>query len=193
MQWLSIMKDIHTREQFKALVQKMVGLTLSEVLYYEIEYEKPGYAYQPDIGHFLDFGLDLVADDGKCFAILWDSTFFQFGLGVYRNSAKELLRNTHWWTVTNDSQWQQFIGKTIESAEIYWSWVAGSLDAPEETRTYYPQDIVLTFSNNRRIYVSASEYEEKSDSVCGLSDNVMVVFSDCIASKYQLAQFATNS
>lgn len=189
------MENIHTREQFDAQVQEMIGLTLSEVVYYEIEYEnpEPGYLYKPDIGHFLDFGIDLVADDGKCFSFLWDGTFCQYGLGIYSHSAEEEIITKRRWLVANDPNWIPLICKTINSAEVYWSWVAASQDAPKEIRSYYPQDIVLSFSSNYRVYVSASQYWEATNKVMGASNNILIVFSDQIASKHQLGSFAVDS
>ena len=187
------MKNIHTREQLDALAQKMVGLKLAEVVYYEIEDNEPGYLYKTKIGHFLDFGLDLVAEDGSYFSILWDDTFFQFGVGIYPRSAAQQIRVDRRWVVTRDPHWVPFIGKNIESAEVFWSWVDVSTSESARTRIYYPQDLILTFSNNRRVYVSASQWWEESQQVLGLSDNILVVFSDRIAAQHKLAHFVLES
>ena len=187
------MRNIHTREQFNALAQKIIGLRLSEVAYYEIEDNEPGYLYKTDIGHFLDFGLDLVAEDGRCFSILWDDTFFQFGVGIYSHSAAKQIRVDRRWVVTKNSEWAPCIGETIKSAEVFWSLVEVSENGSQRTRIYYPQDIILTFSNERRIYISASEWWEPNQEVKGLSDNILVVFSDRIAAQHKLAHFVLNS
>ncbi len=193
------MKNIHTREQLDALAQKMVGLKLAEVVYYEIEDNEPGYLYKSDVGHFLDFGLDLVAEDGSCFSILWDSTFFQFGIGIHPHSAAQQIRVDRSWVVTKNSEWTPFTGKTIKSAEIFWSWMdvsewtGGSEKRSPKTRIYYPQDLVLTFGNDRRVYISASQWWEESQQVLGLSDNILVVFRDRIAAQHKLAHFVLDS
>jgi hypothetical protein len=114
------MKYIYTREQFEAQVHKIIGLTLSVVIYYEIEHEnpEPGYLYKSDIGHFLDFGLELVADDGQCFSILWDGTFCQYGLGIYPHSAEKEVSTKRRWFVANDPNWMPLIGKAIKCIRL---------------------------------------------------------------------------
>lgn len=186
------MKNVRTRQQFDALAQTMVGLTLAEVAYHEIAYRQPepNYLHQMRIGHCLDYGLELIAEDGQRFSILWDETFLQFGLGIYPHTAEKEVRNTRRWLVAKDVNWAPLIGKTITAVEVYWSWVATISRPSKGDRTYYPQDLVLCFSDEHRVHVSASEYWYEKKKIVGNSDNILVVFSEQTASKHHLGPFA---
>ncbi|QDT68220.1 hypothetical protein MalM25_11380 [Planctomycetes bacterium MalM25] len=180
------MKKIKTREQFEAAIQALVGLELADVTYYEIEYEtqKRCYLHQPNIGHFLDFGVEFRMACGSYRSFLWDGTFYQYGIGLFPHKASLEVSTQRQWVVSDTREWCQFLGSSVESARVYWSWVAKSPATPEAYRTYYPQDIELAFTCGKHIYLSASQYSDNSDSLYGMSDDILVVFDESAAKKY---------
>ena len=189
------MKNIRTRKQFDAAAQELVGLNLAGVTYFEIEYEAEEriYLLQSQIGHFLDFGLELRMTDGQFQSFLWDSAFYQYGIGIFPYQANLEVSTNRQWDVSGTLEWVSLIGSTIESVEVYWSWVSDSVAAEEASRTYYPQDMKLSFSSGRHIYISASQYTESSDTLFGMSDEILVVFDESVAAKYRVGPHAEDA
>ena len=188
------MKHVHPREQFEAETQKLVGLTLSDVVYYEIEYDTPDpfYLRHPEIGHFLDHGLDLIATDGQCHSFLWDGAFYQYGIGLFPHTAANEVNTNRLWRVSDHDDWIPLIGRTITSANVYWSWI-DSAATDERDRTYYPQDVCLSFTGDQRVYISAAQYMEASNTVMGMSDEILVVFRESVARKYRIGPYAKDA
>ncbi|MDB2685907.1 hypothetical protein N9Y42_01740 [Mariniblastus sp.] len=188
------MKNIRTREQFEAAAQDLVGLNIAGVTYFEIQYatEERCYLHQSRIGHFLDFGLELRMSDGQFRSFLWDHTFYQYGIGIFPHQAKLEVDTYHQWTVGGTSEWASFIGSTIEAVQVYWSWVSESVADEEAFCTCYPQDMKLSFSNGRHIYISASQHMDSSDTLFGMSDEILVVFDESVATKYLIGPHAKN-
>jgi len=189
------MKGIRTREQFEAAIQGLVGLTIADVTYFEIEYQtqEPCYLHQPKIGHFLDFGVEFRMACGSYRSFLWDGTFYQYGIGLFPYAACLEVNTQRQWVVSATPEWRQIIGSSVASARIYWSWVSGSPAAKEAYRTYYPQDIELAFTCGKHIYLSASQYSDKTDSLYGMSDDILIVFDESAAKKYQVGPHAIDA
>ena len=62
--------------------------------------------------------------------------------------------------------------------------------AADANRTYYPQDLRLTFDNSCSVYLSAAQFLNDSDKLFGMSDNVLIVFNDDVAAHHQLGPWA---
>lgn len=190
------MQDIKTREQYDSAIQEVVGLELATVTYYEIKYEVSGpyYLHHPGIGHFLDFGVEFRMACGQYRSFFWDGTFYQYGIGPYPQKATlELTGTNSKWDVSERKEWKELIGCRIESAEVFWSWASHS-DAPRKSqRIYYPQDIKLSFAGGKCIYISASQYLEETDTLFGMSDDILIVFEESVARNYGIGPYADDS
>lgn len=187
------MKDIRTRDQFESALNALVGLELAGVKYFEIEYEiqEPCYLHHASIGHFLDFGLELRMASGRYCSFLWDQTFWQYGVGLFPNEAKLELGASRHWDVTSTPEWRPFVGSSIEAARVYWSWPE-PLTAKEMHRTYYPQDLALSFAAGEPVYISSSRYSDASDTLYGMSDDILVVFDETVARRYGVGPHAAT-
>jgi len=183
--------SIKTRAEFDANLNRLVGFTIERVVYFELDYQdgRPYFRDHPETGHFLDFGVELIDANGRSSCITWDGTFFQYGLGVFVDIPSADVLPGLSYDVTNDPEWTPFLRRRIDSVESYWAWVADSM-APDANRTYYPQDIRLTFDNNRSIYFSAAQFVDDSGKLFGMSDNVLIVFNDDVAQRHELGPWA---
>ncbi|WP_299411418.1 hypothetical protein [Acaryochloris sp. IP29b_bin.148] len=189
------MKNIRTRDQYDAVAQKLVGLEIQRVTYFEIEYgtDEPCYLHQPEIGHFLDYGLEFKTRDDGFRTFFWDGTFYQYGIGIFPHEAKCEVTTSRQWDVSATSDWRPFIGSMITSVDVFWSWASESVTDDEAFRTYYPQDLRLSFSCHRHIYLSASQYMDLSDRLWAMSDDILVVFDETVAQKYAIGPYALGT
>lgn len=184
---------MNTRADFDASLKRLSGFTVGRVVYFEIDYQngQPIFRDHPEIGHFLDFGVEIIDSSGRSCCVTWDGAFFQYGLGVFVDSPSANVLPGLAYDVTDDPEWAPFVGRTIVDAEGYWSWVADSM-AANANRIYYPQDLRLTFDNDRSLYFSAAQFLEESGKLFGMSDSVLVVFKDDVAAHHQLGPWAVG-
>lgn len=131
--------------------------------------------------------------DGQCRSILWDGTFYQYGIGIFPHQANREVNTNRQWIVDDTPEWAALIGSTIETATVYWSWVSESVVDKESHQTFYPQDMKLSFSCGRHIYISASQYMDSSDELFGMSDEILVMFDESAATKYHIGPHAKDA
>ncbi len=180
-----------TQADFDANLNRLIGFTIDRVVYFEIDYQdgRPYFRDHPETGHFLDFGVQLIDPTGRSSCITWDGTFFQYGLGVFVDTPSVDALSGLSYDVTDDPEWAPFLGRQIDNVDSYWKWVADSM-ATDANRTYYPQDIRMTFNSGRSVYLSAAQFLNDSGKLCGMSDNVLIVFNDDVAARHQLGPWA---
>lgn len=176
------------QQAYEANASQLIGQTLTGVRYFEIAYEsaEPTWALSPQVGHCLDFGVDLETVDGSVFGIIWDAEFFQYGIGIKTVSLANHLRRYHVWDVSDNDEWHQFIGSSISRVRVYWSWVETE---GEDERLYYPQHLELGFDMGQRIFFSASEYFEDRDVLFPMSDAITVIFDEAVAQRYEIGPY----
>lgn len=169
------------REEFESIAASLIGETIVSVSYFEIAYENNNqmWSYDPEYDS-LDYGLDLVMKSGKTKGIIWGSEFCQYGVSINSASLSTQLKGVRKLDVSKNSRWQNLIGEEILTAKVVWSWVKESgLFKP---KVYYPQDLELSFSDNRKVYVSALDIQKKKPTP--MSDNLVVFFDRDEARKY---------
>jgi len=169
------------RKQFEAQALELIGEKLIGVSYYEIAYENELRLWNSD-SRFdsLDYGLDLELSNGKSAGIIWGSEFYQYGISIQKNSLQEQLRGNRKINATTQSRWRNLINSEITGVKIIWSWVKQS--GLLKPKTHYPQDLLLTFSNNETVFISALEVTDTGHH--GLADNLTVFFSQAEAIKF---------
>jgi hypothetical protein len=145
------------------------------------------YSIDSFAGHLLDFGCDLEMSNGSIFGIIWDGEYFQYGVGLVRESLANQLCESRCWDVTDDKNWAHLIGKNIVKATVYWSWVQYK---GTDEKTYFPQELELEFESGSLLYFSASQYNEEKDSLWGMSDDIAVIFGRELAQKYHIGPYA---
>lgn len=184
-----------TSDEYERRAQELVGHTLAEVLYFEIDdrneagesVNKPSWNRDWRFDS-LDFGLELQTREGDGFWISWGHEFFQYDIEVERNSKND-RSGMRRWNVSRTSRWRRSIGKKIVAVATYWSWV----DEPAEEgwrRIQYPQDLRITFESGETVYLSALEVRQDGAPI-GFTDNITVFFDEAIARKYGVGPYAS--
>lgn len=185
--------SMKTRATYEANLKQLVGFAIECVVYFELDYQDGRQYFRdyPETGHFLDFGVELIDATGRTVCLTWDGTFFQYGMGVYVDIPSAEVLPGLAYDVTNDPEWTPFLRRKIVAVESYWTGVFDSM-APDATETSYPQDIRITFDNNRSLYLSAAQFLNDSGELSGMSDNVLIIFHDEVAQKHKLGPWAVG-
>lgn len=167
-----------TRAELEIRVHQLVGLTPRRVTYFEIDYgdSRPAWSSDPRFDS-LDFGLQLVMTSGEAVNLSWGGEFYQYGVSF--GVQLEAGGTTRAWDVSEASRWNALLGKRIEDARVFWSWVDGA----DIGRVHYPQDLKLTFEGGREIYISALEI--RPNGFCmGMMDHITVFFEEAVARQF---------
>lgn len=179
---------------YEGQFHRLYGARLAEVRYFEIEYEGDftGWSTASHVGHLLDFGLDLVMSDGSVFGFIWGADFFQYGVEFVRGSLRSQLNHYREVQASSHANWQPHLGHSISEIQVFWSWVDTHPAPHPEARIHYPQDLAIRFDTGLVVYVSASQYEAENDTLFGMSDNLVVIFSDKSARRYKIGPYAVD-
>ena len=176
---------------FEKLSRQLIGLTVLKVEYSEIVYEqtkpKPYYLTQFTNLDSVDLSIFLHTDKDKLVEIYWDGKFYQFGIGIKINEPSDFSGNIKWDVSCNDL-WKQFIGTTISDIYITWETVTTKEEKTGKTESFvYPQDIKITFSNDKNIFISAAGFLEQGDKeVYGMLDNLTVTDNEELARQVKM-------
>lgn len=177
------------KSDFENQFRDLIGKRIERVRYYEIEYQdiENMWSYD-DRFDSLDFGLDFLTNDNSLFAISWGSEFYQYGISPDRNNLPKSdgYRSID---VTKTSRWCDFLKISIADVKIAWSWILES--GLFKKKIYYPQDLILSFDNQGKIFISALQIEN-DDSFMGMTDNITVFFDDETANKFKVEIEATR-
>ncbi|MBX2822377.1 MAG: hypothetical protein KTR29_21965, partial [Rhodothermaceae bacterium] len=132
----------------------------------------------------LDFGLELEMKDGSIFYIYWGSEFHQYGVSILTETYQHtgLVRI---WDVTEYSRWNPLLGMTITSVDIAWNQLKFN---DESTTPECPQDLRLTFENDKHVYISALEVWPDGNRDY-MKDHITVFFSQTDAEAYNIGPF----
>lgn len=185
------MKFTQEHKDFENLSLKLVGQKIIKVEYAELDYEESSIPYYPTKFKNLDsidFSIFLHTDKNDLIEICWDDTFFQYGIGIKINEKSDFL-NFKKWDVTEIELWKTFIGSKIENVNINWEKVTTTTEQKSSKLEFliYPQDIKITFSNEKNIYISAASFlNENDDIVFGMSDNLTVTDNEELARKVKM-------
>jgi hypothetical protein len=176
---------------FEKLSRQLIGLTILKVEYSELIYEptnpKPFYQTQFPNLDSVDFSIFLHADNDKLIEFYWDGKFFQYGIGIKINEPSD-FSDTIKWDVSNNELWKQFIGTTISDMHITWESVRTIEEKTGKAeRFFYPQDIKVTFSNDKNIFISAAGFLNQGDKeVFGMLDNLTVTDNEELARQVKM-------
>jgi hypothetical protein len=178
----------------------LVGKRLLRVRYFEIRYvntDSPSYRWEPFPGDLLDFGCDLHMEGGSTVGIMWDSEYWQYGVGVFGESiSRQLAADIRVWNVTKDDHWSRLTGKTITRVKVYWSMYRYVTryrlyrSLPRKAR--WPQVVELEFEDGSVVFFSASHYDRDRDRLSTQSDGIAVIFVGDSAKMYGIGPYAEN-
>ena len=176
---------------FEKFSRQLIGLKVLKVEYSEIVYEqanpKPYYPTQFANLDTVDFSIFLHCDNEILVEIYWDVQFFQYGIGIKINEPSDFSGNIKW-NGSDNELWKIFIdaifiviggcGVSVSCRVVIWG----------KTEYYtYPQDIKLTFSNDKNIFISAAGFLNQNDKeVCGMLDNLTVTDNEELARQVKM-------
>jgi hypothetical protein len=176
---------------FEKFSRQLIGLKVLKVEYSEIVYEqanpKPYYPTQFANLDTVDFSIFLHCDNEKLVEIYWDGQFFQYGIGIKINEPSDFSGNIKW-NVSDNELWKKFIDAKIIDIGVTWETVTTTEEKTGKTEYYtYPQDIKLTFSNDKNIFISAAGFLNQNDKeVCGMLDNLTVTDNEELARQVKM-------
>jgi len=171
-----------TTNEYEKLISTLVNHTIMRVVYYEVFSEDSEEYWNNNEFDSLDFGLDLHTKSGECFGIMWGSEFYQYGVSILNHSLKEELSAYKSFDVSRKSNWNSYIDKSITDTKIIRSWL---IETDSLNKTYYPQDLILTFENNKSVYISALQILDEKN-IHYMTDNITVIFDKEGANKYNI-------
>ncbi|MEL6562018.1 MAG: hypothetical protein AAFQ94_27775 [Bacteroidota bacterium] len=159
------------------------------VEYYEIAYEStnltPCFRTNFERIHSIDYSIILTTTNGR-FELCWDDEFFQYGIGI-NNHSKTSFSNSQCWNVSTEDIWAELLGCQITSIKIDWDKVTTQYNDGTKEQKTYPQSIRVSFSNHRRIFISAAGFLNEDDTkVMGMMDNLIVSDDEVIARKVRM-------
>jgi hypothetical protein len=177
-------------KDFENFSLKLVGQKIICVEYAEFDYEESPTPYYPTKYKNLDsidFSIFFHTDKNDLIEIHWDDTFFQYGIGIKVNEKSD-FSNVKKWEVTKNELWDKFIGSEIIDVKITWEAVRTTEQKSGEAEIFiYPQYIEIKFSNDKRIYISASQFLNYDDDVVyGMSDNLTVTDNEELAKNVKM-------
>ena len=171
------------RAEYEKRVQSLVGKQVLGVVYHEIDYGDGEFHFFAD-GQFdsLALGFELTLDSGEPATISWGNEFVSYGISLTYEKKPAALSTSRLLEASSSSRWRTVIGKSIEGAEVYWSWCEEG--GKPETRVHYPQDLHLRFSGNLNVVISALEICE-SGKCMGMMDHLTIFYDLDVAKQYK--------
>lgn len=189
------------------LVNSFVGETIESIYYYD-DYEGSYQQYAEYNSYFHDvaIGADIVMQSGRVLGITHGGKLASFHVDI-QDSALEWPKDFEQikrYNVTQHPMWQPLIGNTITTIDTHWSWWTieapenkfGTeqlheshakqlkIDIPEDKRKYYPDDLVFSFQDNAKLFISAVMYLEDYDFFVLTLVNLSIVFDEATAKRY---------
>lgn len=169
-------------ENYDKQLKELVGQSFSKINYYEIDYGKP--SWDEIEFHSIDYGLQIITSNAKEYYFIWDSQYFMHDLKFKKGdinlefSTKEGIA-VH--NVTDNVKWRDLIDIKISDIKSNWSYITYSED---NKKCYYPQDVIIEFTNGRSVFISVLEISENK--LLAIQDNLIIIFEETILEKYAI-------
>lgn len=185
------MKLTQEHLDFEKHCRLLLGLTVLNVEYVELAYEstnpKPHYRTQFEEIDTVDFSIFLHCDNDTVVEICWDGQFYQYGIGIRINEPSRFPGNITW-DVSGNDLWKKFIGTTIIDIDVTWLPTTLTEVKTRKPKSFtYPQDIAVTFSNDKNIFISAAAFlSQGNKEVYGMMDNLMVTDNEELARQVKM-------
>jgi hypothetical protein len=169
------------KDLYLNLASKLVGEVPILVEYFEIEYEGHESPFSESTEYdALDYGINLRMSSGNVFGFFWGSEFTQYGVSILESDLWSEVTECRKIDVSMSKNWSHLVNREIENVEVIWQWVRyGGIF---KKKIYYPQSVVLQFSGNVCVIISAMEITDTSH--WGMADNIVVFFNENVAGRY---------
>ena len=180
---------------FENHCKQLIGLTIIKVEYAEIAYNELNGKSNPEPYYTtlfpnldsVDFSIFLHTNKDKLVEIYWDGKFFQYGIGIKINQPSD-FSGFQKWDVSSNDLWKRIIGIKIANISITWETVTTTEEGTRKTESFiYPQDLKITFSNDKNIFISAAGFLDQGDKeVYGMLDNLTVTDNEELARQVKM-------
>jgi hypothetical protein len=172
--------------EFENYCKRIIGLTVDSVEYHELDYfpDAPIPCFYTNFSniHSVDFSI-IIHSGNDSIQIFWSSEFFQFGIGLKINEAS-VDSNYKNWDVSKEDIWSKFIGEKVSDINIGWEDV---IDEKSNDVIIYPQFMIISFTNENMIIISAAEFLNSLQSeVMGMFDNLIVTDDENLAKQVKM-------
>ena len=163
-------------EDFNKKINTIIGKRIIKVEYFDLNYNnhKKNFLTKFTNVHSVDFSIILYLDNCFSYEITWDSSFFQYGIGI------SLIRDDIYddskiiWNMTKDNLWKRFIQKPIIGISVLWETVTERKLTHIQSHTY-PQTIRIAFDKvEDEIIIGVAEFlNQEENTVMGMMDNLI--------------------
>ena len=163
-------------EDFNKKINTIIGKKIIKVEYFGLNYNnhEKNFLTKFTNVHSVDFSIILYLDNCSSYEITWDSSFFQYGIGI------SLIRDDIYddskiiWNMTKDNLWKRFIQKLIIGISVLWETVTERKLTHIQSHTY-PQTIRIAFDKvEDEIIIGVAEFLNQEEStVMGMMDNLI--------------------
>jgi hypothetical protein len=163
-----------TKSEFERLAKSLEGKRIARVNYWQNPYpEDPRWDQDPRFDT-VEQGIDLEMENGEIYALMWDNTFFCYGVGVWEHSMESRLIDCKNWDVSENSRWKPLLLKNIDRLHVYRD---DQIEGIE-----FPQTISVTFETKDIVYLSAMEVTDRD--VYYFHSRITVIFDDAVAREF---------
>ena len=176
-----LMETLEAKIELNNKLEQLIGQSIEEVYYWEIKYEQPCYEF--GLLDSLDYGVSIQTSNGGKFYFIWDNNITSHNIKFVKGEIQrefENPKNVSMHNVSKNKNWEKVIGVKIKNSTSLWSWVS---NIGSNKKTFFPQDIKLTFENDLSCFISAVEPLEENN-FNYLADNLTICFNKEIANKY---------
>lgn len=189
----AVTADLKSMDEFERYAASLYGHAISKVIYWDFRPESGDPLQRHASCDTTEFAVELHLDDGKVLSVAWDAygQLNDHGLRILagrfpdvRGVAPEQLGP---WEMTRDERWAAFIGRPITTVSVYRLW------DPDANALCEPLDLVLGVAGGARLFVSAGRVFPDEKFVVVSGDNIVIVFDEGTARKFQLGPYAPES
>ena len=196
-----VQAEMTDKEQkyYERIKSSFIGQTIKEVYYEELDYDTDSEFWEmSDEIHSVDMNVIFKLDNDQFMQIKWDNEFYCYGVGF--ENLQGIIKREGFKTinVSNNSNWEKLIGKTISEIKVLWDISEGltanysenKIIKKENSITKLPQTWELNL-DNEKVWISALEIDDDKRTNFW-ADHLSVIFTTREQEKYKLIEKAST-
>ena len=196
-----VQAEMTEKEQkyYERIKSSFIGKTIKEVYYEELDYDTDSEFWEmSDEIHSVDMNVIFKLDNDQLMQIKWDNEFYCYGIGF--ENLQEIIKREGFKTinVSNNSNWEKLIGKTICEIKVLWdisegltaTYSGNKIIKKENSITKLPQTWELNL-DNEKVWISALEIDDDKRTNFW-ADHLSVIFTTREQEKYKLIEKAST-
>ena len=187
------------QKYYERIKSSFIGKTIKEVYYEELDYDTDSEFWEmSDEIHSVDMNVIFKLDNDQLMQIKWDNEFYCYGIGF--ENLQEIIKREGFKTinVSNNSNWEKLIGKTICEIKVLWdisegltaTYSGNKIIKKENSITKLPQTWELNL-DNEKVWISALEIDDDKRTNFW-ADHLSVIFTTREQEKYKLIEKAST-